>query len=621
MLRGITNLQILCRSTFYLGVLIFSVVGLVCSCAASASAKVVVLANRTSASQAFTLLPQGKASRTMTLPVGESRPYFFTESMRIRFGEGLSQTSFQLAPQSVYFFGERFDDNSIQLEKIGLGPQDYGGANSETRLGTASRIGGSRIGGAGSSRAAVYPGIIPVKLLVDDDEPTRRSIWEARIRRRLAKASQVMELHSGIRFEVVSMGTWESDDAQHDFSLSLREFERKVTPQPGMLAIGFSSQYKIAHGRVHLGGTRGVLHPYILLKERAPNVLEIERLQLLVHELGHYLGASHSPESQSVMRPLLSKGNLRAVGSRIQFDPVNTLLMGLVGDEIRQTGIRSAVDISRPTRKRMLDVYQVLTEAMPEDPAASQYLRMIGRVSTPPLVEDTRLVLRQLVRAAKSEQLKPESAPGASSVLTGDQLTGSLVRRAASIALQIDPNHRNKAFLLAMGIFVDDTNTLRSFPATSPVVRRVESELERRERAKVSSQPTIRGRQDLAKHFFVSAHALVVMGSAATRGAGLAKEMLDAERGSGFSFADMAANRAGMVFAEQLLAKKISLEEIAANFQVAAYMPQIADLEEGLRLHDLQARLEGNGERSINAGLDRIERLVLALPIYAKNME
>ena len=564
-------------------------------------AEVVVLSNRTNVSQTFTLLPQGRSSESMTLPVGESRPYFFTGSVRIRFGNGLSRQSFLLSPQSAYCFEQSLADNSLQLEKIGFGPQDY-------RQLDLHKSG---------PQEAVEAAVIPVKLLVDDDEPTRRSIWEPRIRQRLEEASQVLELHSGVRFQVVAIETWESDDKVHDFSLSLREFERKVSPQPGQLAIGFSSQYQMVRGRVHMGGTRGVLHPYVLLKERAPRIMETERTELLVHELGHFLGASHSPETLSVMRPLLSKGNQRRLGSRIQFDPANTLLMAMVGNEIRRTGIRSAFDVSRPTRRRMSDIYHVLATAMPQDPAAKLYLKMIGRVNTPPLVEETRLVLRQLVRAASSQSEMSATKTRPAAELTGEELTELYVRKAASYALLVDPARRQQAFLLSLGMFFDDTNTLRSFPLTTQLVRRVEFESERRIRMHVLGQPTMGGRQDLAKHFFVSAHALAAMGSAAARGVGLAKEILDAQQGSGFSFADMAANRAGIVFAEQLLAGNISLDEIVRNFRVADYMPPITDLKEGLGQQELLELLKGKDENQLLAGLKHIERLIQELPVYA----
>ena len=60
------------------------------------------------------------------------------------------------------------------------------------------------------------------------------------------------------------------------------------------------------------GCSLGPLHTHILIREWKPRT-EPERLEVLVHELGHFLGACHSPENDSVMRPLLGDGraNLR----------------------------------------------------------------------------------------------------------------------------------------------------------------------------------------------------------------------------------------------------------------------------------------------------------------------
>ncbi len=72
------------------------------------------------------------------------------------------------------------------------------------------------------------------------------------------------------------------------------------------MAIGFTSQYMIPHGVMHLGGTRGPLYPYILIRELgSQHVSKSERLEILVHEMGHYLGASHTADMDSVMRPQL----------------------------------------------------------------------------------------------------------------------------------------------------------------------------------------------------------------------------------------------------------------------------------------------------------------------------
>ena len=56
---------------------------------------------------------------------------------------------------------------------------------------------------------------------------------------------------------------------------------------------------------------------------------------------------------------------------------------------------------------------------------------------------------------------------------------------------------------------------------------------------------TMAGRGDLAQHFTVSAAVSAAAGAALADFIGLYKEIDDARRGSGFSFADLAADRAG----------------------------------------------------------------------------
>jgi hypothetical protein len=57
-------------------------------------------------------------------------------------------------------------------------------------------------------------------------------------------------------------------------------------------------------------------------------------LELLVHELGHFFGAAHSPETNSVMRPLLADKQANSTRFRIGFDPLNALAMNLVTEEM-----------------------------------------------------------------------------------------------------------------------------------------------------------------------------------------------------------------------------------------------------------------------------------------------
>ena len=146
---------------------------------------------------------------------------------------------------------------------------------------------------------------IPVAILTDSLDPRIRPLWEKRIRKRLAEASDIFEHHCRVRFEVVSVGNWISDPANRSFDQALMEFAQKVRPAPARLAIGFTSYYQWVHAEMHLGGTHGALASHVLIRESPGQVSEPERLEVLVHELGHFLGAAHTSDKSSVMRPML----------------------------------------------------------------------------------------------------------------------------------------------------------------------------------------------------------------------------------------------------------------------------------------------------------------------------
>lgn len=221
--------------------------------------------------------------------------------------------------------------------------------------------------------------VLPVKLLVDDDEPAIRAFWEPRLRNRLAEASRIFQKHCGVRLEVAAVGTWHSDNRVHDFGQALAEFEREVDPAPGRLAIGFTSQYQIPPRRVPLGGTRGPLYPWILIREWSQHVTASERLEILIHELGHFFGAVHSAASDSVMRPELGDRQSHALAFRIGFDPLNTLAMHLLVDELRRGPFHGYQCFQPHTWSALHQVYSTLAESLPDDPAAPRYIELLER--------------------------------------------------------------------------------------------------------------------------------------------------------------------------------------------------------------------------------------------------
>ena len=227
---------------------------------------------------------------------------------------------------------------------------------------------------------AVYT--IPVKVLVDQKEPMLQRFWEKRYRTRIAAASEIIERHCRIRFEVVALGTWTSDDGAQRLEPLIAEFERTVNPAPARLAIGFTGQYKALGDEKSMGGTRGPFRAHILIREWGRQITESERLEMLVHELGHFLGAVHSPERQSVMRPDISDRQSRARAFRIGFDAPNTLALCLIGEELRNRPLTHLGQLSPDTRDQLRAVYASLAAALPADPAAPGYLAMLGRPLT-----------------------------------------------------------------------------------------------------------------------------------------------------------------------------------------------------------------------------------------------
>lgn len=572
--------------------------------AAPCPASVVVLANRAAAPITLHAVIDDRPAQIIALAPGDSRPLFADSGIRIKVNVGGNLQEIALDPDCAYYVGENSGQGRLGLAKIGLGE-------------TPGRTWQPLSPGAIELRNA---GVVNVKILVDDDEVRPRPVWERVIRERMAKASAILEAHCGVTLQITAIDVWDSDDQQADFSQSMSEFEREVLPAPAQIAIGFSSQYAIAKGRVHLGGTRGPLHSHIIIKERSRNVLETERLELLVHELGHVLGASHSPEPKSVMRPVISGGLQRAAGAQVQFDPPNTLLIALMGEEIRKRRVGDFSDLMPATRRRMREIYSAIEPTLPDDPAASQYLQMVASAGARPLVDDARKVLQQIVRVANvQKQLNQEADPnanGGSAAITDDKLLELYVRQAALAAKQVRRENGPRALMLALGIAMDDAGALQKLPIAIGVLSHIEGEIQRTERLAAIGKPTMRGRADLAKHFFVSAHLVALAGSDAARSAGLIKEILDSRGGSGFSFADMAANRAGIVFANAVLTGRLTLDDVSQRFTVDAFLPPVDDLQEQLAAKEFTEGFGGLGDDRLTAELNRIEARIMALPVY-----
>lgn len=128
---------------------------------------------------------------------------------------------------------------------------------------------------------------------------------------------------------------------------------------------------------------------------------------------------------------------------------------------------------------------------------------------------------------------------------------------------------------------------------------------------------TLNRRTDFPIHYLVSA-ALAAEGSGALSDAlGLVKEVSDARHGSGFSFNDIAVNRAGTRLGELAVQDPQRVQAaLAAGPTAADLVPDLSDLPEFLPEAQFLARYGGIGAPAYQALLADIEARVAALALY-----
>jgi len=107
-------------------------------------------------------------------------------------------------------------------------------------------------------------------------------------------------------------------------------------------------------------------------------------------------------------------------------------------------------------------------------------------------------------------------------------------------------------------------------------------------------------RHDLYQHYFVSAGLTVAAGMGLADAIGVAKEISDSMGGSGFSFADLIADRSGVSFAELATRDEksaLAVQQFMANENLAEkdFMPAITDLPEGLNEKTFKQRYKNVG--------------------------
>jgi len=148
----------------------------------------------------------------------------------------------------------------------------------------------------------------------------------------------------------------------------------------------------------------------------------------------------------------------------------------------------------------------------------------------------------------------------------------------------------------------------------------VHEEIQKQMESPVPVSFTLYGRTDLPKHFLISAGLAVSAGSRLSNFIGIAKEVDDSGKGSGFSFADLAADKAGVRMGElaagSLETALIFQQRMAEIEQETDFMPLIDGLPEGIRKLEFQKRytdLDSGSYALVNAEIDK---RINACPVF-----
>ncbi|PWR02514.1 hypothetical protein DKT77_11350 [Meridianimarinicoccus roseus] len=129
------------------------------------------------------------------------------------------------------------------------------------------------------------------------------------------------------------------------------------------------------------------------------------------------------------------------------------------------------------------------------------------------------------------------------------------------------------------------------------------------------------GRSDLRQHFTLSAALTAAGGAGVSFGFGEVKELLDAGRsgGSGFSFDDIAMDRAGIALAERALAGDAAdLASLVGRIAVEADVaPDVSGLPSLMSEAEFAARYGAVDSPRYDAQIAEIDARIAALPVHA----
>jgi hypothetical protein len=574
-----------------------------------ARAAVVVIGNYTSETVAFRIAEPGAKAREHKLPENHVVPIYVTGPADITFTINDRSTTLRLDPYNAYAF---LPDRAmrVRLDALEL-PGEPLERDGRAELNPVPRD---------------PPVKVPVTLLVDDCDPRADKLWRTELRKRFDEAAEAIERATGIRPEFAGFDTWKSDPEARTLTDLLAGLEGAVKVKPSALAVGYSSRKIDEKVDPLFGANRGLGSRHILLREWVPKS-EPEKAEVLTHFLAQALGAVGTPDPGSAMRAKLADGYINRAGSVLRLDPLNALALNLWADERRgEPGVELRT-LSPVNRHRLTRIYKALLKAAPGDPLAAAYLNDLGgdvakdpdplvkKPDRPPIKLAARDELVRKIVKAVAERAKRNATLGAAA-LKGDELTADYVRTAAQVAVGNEGPEMVSAFLIALGVALDDTGALVDDPATASSVKDAETPEERRARVALLGNPTLAGRRDLCRRFFLGCATGELLPPDAAESAAVGRALLDLRRPSGLCVPAIAAEFAGVAFARSAQGDAEVLRDVIAKFGATDYLPPLAGLRNGLSAEKFEELYGAATDVRFREVLADVRKRLKVMPAY-----
>jgi hypothetical protein len=278
--------------------------------------------------------------------------------------------------------------------------------------------------------------------------------------------------------------------------------------------------------------------------------------------------------------PTIADQLLRFGLSRLQSSSL--AVAGAAADSIQHVGVRNGV----------LSVQFVWNDALPAQLQAAL---------VPPEVQ-ARL------QAYQARLVEVAAKPGPRNLSLGTLVQPLLELAAQRSDDQNSLADEHRAALVALAFYVNGKGMAAILPAARDWPR------------PAPRTTTLAGRTDTAQHFSISAALAATAGSPLADLVGVYKELDDAQGGSGFSFNDLAADRAGSRLGELAIggtAAQLSLQKrLAQGLSDADLLPKVSDLPEDLQAAEFQKRFGGVDGPGYKKMATEIERRIGALGLY-----